>query len=119
MNISVNINTFFSPVNINVTRVPCYQASQREWRWLIILKLPQLNQFSNIYFSPLPGIFLILGKLINKLKHHLSPGLLVLYDQVMKNGNKIRVVEFSDKRTELDCPNCGKGRGADQPSKPV
>ena len=29
------------------------------------------------------------------------------------------VVEFSDKRTELDCPNCGKGRGADQPSKPV
>ena len=31
----------------------------------------------------------------------------------------IMVVEFSDKRTELDCPNCGKGRGADQPSKPV
>ena len=29
------------------------------------------------------------------------------------------VVEFSDKRMELDCPNCGKGRGADHPSKPV
>ena len=59
-----------------------------EWRWLIILKLPQLYQFSNIYFSPVPGIFLILGKLINKLKHHLRPRQSVLYDQVVANRNK-------------------------------
>ena len=26
---------------------------------------------------------------------------------------------YSPKRMELDCPNSGKGRGADQPSKPV
>ena len=39
-------------------------------------------------FLPVPGIFLILGKLINKLKHHLSPGLSVLYDRVVGNENK-------------------------------
>ena len=49
--------------------------------------------FKYIFFAGARNI-LILGKLINKLKHHLSPGLLVLYGQVVKNGNKTKLPQL-------------------------
>ena len=49
--------------------------------------------FKYIFFAGAWNI-LILGKLINKLKHHLSPGLLVLYGQVVKNGNKTKLPQL-------------------------
>ena len=63
----------------------------------------------------MPGIFLILGKLINKLKHHLRPRQSVLYDQVVANRNKTELRHESSFSTEYTEPLQPIGS---HPSKP-